>query len=136
MDFNKFNSGSKYEKIDWGVDTKDFPFVSIRDLWEKNVKKTTVFGLFFSKGNFGLQPNAIGAGYILNLPQHLNDDISKMLDDKEAVEAIKKGDLTLCFYQYDSKYRKGCFGVSFENTVRGQPTQPAQPAQPAQPPIF
>lgn len=131
MDFTKVNENKSFEKIDWRINTKDFKFTNPKELYEKGVARVQVFGFYFNKSNFGLQCNAIGQGFIVNLPQHLNEKVDELLKDKEAVEAIRRGECSLCFYKYDSKYRKDCYGVTFENTPLPQPRQsPAQPQMP------
>lgn len=116
MNFSKFNK-NQFEKIEWGIDTKNFSFKKISDLYEEGITKQVCRGFFFSKSkDFGLQPNAILSDCLLNLPKHLNDVISEVLKDKEAVEAIKRGELTLVFRTYDSKYKKDCYTVEFVNT--------------------
>ena len=116
MNFSNFNK-NHYEKIDWKIDTKNFSFKKISDLYEEGIIKQVCRGFFFTKSkDFGIQPNAILSDCLLNLPKHLTDVISEVLKDKEAVEAIKRGELTLVFRKYDSKYKKDCYTVEFSNT--------------------
>ena len=116
MNFTKFNK-NQFEKIEWRIDTKNFPFKKISDLYEEGITKQVCRGFFFSKSkDFGLQPNAILSDCLLNLPTHLKDVVSEVLKDKEAVESIKRGELTLVFRKYDSKYKKDCYTVEFANT--------------------
>ena len=122
MNFTKFNK-NQFEKIEWGVDTKDFVFKKIKDLYEET-NVVQVFGFFFTKSeNYGLQPNAILKDCFLNLPTHQKDTISELLKNKEAVESIKKGECSLKFRQYQSKYNKICYEISFENTPKTTDTQ-------------
>ena len=97
-------------------------------MYDEGVKKAQVFGFFFTKSeNYGLQPNAILNDCILNLPTHQKDAISEMLKDKECVKAIDNGECTLSFREYQSKYNKTCYEISFENTQKTTETQEAQP---------
>lgn len=136
MDFTKMNGSKTFEKINWNIDTKDFKFTNPKELYEKGVGNVQVFGFYFNKSKYGLQCNAIGQGFIINLPQHLNDKVDEMLKNTEAVEAIKRGECSLWFYQYDSKFRKNCFGVSFENTQLPTQQQQQNNSPTQQPPIF
>lgn len=123
MDFTKVNK-NQFEKIEWGVDTKDFVFKKIKDIYEET-NVVQVFGFFFTKSeNYGLQPNAILKDCLLNLPSHQKDTISELLKNKEAVEAIKRGECSLKFRQYQSKYNKLCYEIEFINTLKTDETQP------------
>ena len=127
MDFTKCNK-NQFEKIEWTKKTDGFSFKKIKDLYDEGVKKVQVFGFFFTKSeNYGLQPNAILNDCILNLPTHQKDTISEMLKDKECVKAIDNGECTLSFREYQSKYNKTCYEISFENTPKATETQEAQP---------
>lgn len=124
MDFTKINK-NHFEKIDWGVDTKNFVFKKIKDIHEKT-NVVQVFGFFFTKSeNYGLQPNAILKDCLLNLPTHQKENISELLKNKEAVEAIKRGECSLRFREYQSKYNKTCYEIEFINTPKSDDTQPS-----------
>lgn len=120
MNFSKFNK-NKFEKIDWGKDTKDLVFKKLGDFYSEGITKVKVCGFFFTKTErFGLQPCAILEDCILNLPTHQNDTISEILKDKEAVKAIKNGELSLKIREYNSKYNKICYDVDYVNTDENQ----------------
>lgn len=116
MNFTKYNK-NQFEKIEWSKKTEGFSFKKIKDLYEEGVKRVQVFGFFFTKSeNYGLQPNAILNDCILNLPTHQKDTISEMLKDKECVKAINNGECSLEFREYQSKYNKTCYEISFVDT--------------------
>ena len=116
MNFTKYNK-NQFEKIEWSKKTDGFSFKKIKDLYEEGVKRVQVFGFFFTKSeNYGLQPNAILNDCILNLPTHQKDTISEMLKDKECVKAINNGECSLEFREYQSKYNKTCYEISFVDT--------------------
>ena len=118
MDFTKFNKNN-FTKIEWNVNTEGFTFKKLTDFYNNGVKKIQVFGFFFTKSEkFGLQPVAITKDCLVNLPTHLRDTISEMLKNEEAVNAIKHGECTLLIRQYNSKYGKICYEVSFEDTIK------------------
>lgn len=128
MDFTKCNK-NQFEKIEWTKKTDGFSFKKIKDLYDEGVKRVQVFGFFFTKSeNYGLQPNAILNDCILNLPTHQKDTISEMLKDKDCVKAIDNGECSLSFREYQSKYNKTCYEISFENTQKATETQEAQPS--------
>lgn len=124
MDFTKVNK-NHFEKIDWGVDTKNFVFKKIKDIYEET-NVVQVFGFFFTKSeNYGLQPNAILKDCLLNLPTHQKDNISELLKNKDAVESIKRGECSLMFREYQSKYNKTCYEIEFINTPKTDETRPS-----------
>jgi hypothetical protein len=128
MDFTIYNKNT-FKKIDWNRNTENFGFKKISDLYSEGITRVQVFGFFFTKSeNFGLQPNAILNDCFLNLPTHLRDTVSKMLVSDECIDSIKRGECTLKFRDYMSKYNKMCYAVDFVNTVKNSGD--------TQPPIF
>lgn len=131
MNFTQFNKNN-FEKIEWNIDTKNFGFKKISDFYP-NTKTVTTFGFFFVKSeNYGLQPVAILNGCLLNLPTHKREIISEMLKNPDAVNAIKKGECSLTFRQYKSKYNKTCYDFDFINTPKTETTETTE----TQPDIF
>lgn len=128
MNFTKYNK-NQFEKIEWSKKTDGFSFKKIGDFYKEGVKRVQVFGFFFTKSeNYGLQPNAILADCILNLPTHQKDTISEMLKDKECVKAIDRGECSLEFREYQSKYNKTCYEISFVDTSKATETGDTQPS--------
>ena len=128
MNFTKYNK-NQFEKIEWSKKTEGFSFKKIKDLYEEGVKRVQVFGFFFTKSeNYGLQPNAILSDCILNLPTHQKDTISEMLKDKECVKAINNGECSLEFREYQSKYNKTCYEISFVDTPKTEENADTQPS--------
>lgn len=116
MDFTKCNKNN-FEKIEWNVNTKDFTFKKLSDLYSQGTKTTQVFGFFFIKSeNYGLQPIAITKDCLVNLPTYKKDIISDMLKNAECVNAIKNGECSLKLREYKSKYNKVCYDFDFINT--------------------
>ena len=117
MNFTQFNKNT-FEKIEWNIDTKNFGFKKIKDLYEET-NIVQVFGFFFVKSeNYGLQPVAILKDCLLNLPVHKRDIISEMLKNVDCVNAIKNGECSLVFREYKSKYNKICYDFDFVNTKK------------------
>lgn len=119
MDFTTKNTHN-FKKREWSKKTEGYTFKKLSDLYEEGVRKVQVFGFFFTKSeNYGfLQPNAICDGYLLNLPVHQKDTISDMLQDDECYNAINNGECTLEIREYESKYNKTCYEVSYTNTPK------------------
>lgn len=128
MNFTKYNK-NQFEKIEWSKKTEGFFFKKIKDLYDDGVKRVQVFGFFFTKSeNYGLQPNAILNDCILNLPTHQKDTISEMLKDKECVKAIDNGECSLEFREYQSKYNKTCYEITFVDTPKTEENANTQPS--------
>ena len=115
MNFTQFNKNT-FEKIEWNIDTKNFGFKKIKDIYEET-NVVQVFGFFFTKSeNYGLQPIAITHDCLVNLPTHKKDIISDMLKNADCVKAIKNGECSLKLREYKSKYNKTCYDFDFINT--------------------
>ena len=127
MNFTQYNKNN-FEKIEWGIDTKNFVFKKIGDLYKEGVTKVQVFGFFFIKSeNYGLQPIAILKDCLLNLPTHKRDIISDMLKNPECVAAIKNGECSLKFREYKSKYNNKCYDFDFIDTPKTDTQSEKQP---------
>lgn len=135
MDFTTKNTNN-FKKREWSKKTDGYTFKKLGDLYKNGIRKVQVFGFFFTKSdNYGLQPNAICNGYLLNLPTHHRDTISKMLQDDDCYNAINNGECTLEIREYQSKYNKTCYEISYANTPKATPA-PATPAPATQADIF
>ena len=118
MDCTTKNTNN-FKKREWSKKTEGYTFKKLSDLYKNGVRKVQVFGFFFTKSeNYGLQPNAICDGYLLNLPTHQKETISGMLQDDECYNAINNGECTLEIREYQSKYNKTCYEISYTNTSK------------------
>ena len=116
MDFTTLNK-TNFKKREWSKKTDGYTFRKLSDLYKEGVRRVRVFGFFFTKSeNYGLQPNAICEGYLLNLPAHQKETISIMLQDDVCYNAINNGECTLEIREYQSKYNKTCYEIAFTNT--------------------
>lgn len=115
----KFSFASKFNKTSFGIDTTDFPFVKLIDIY--NSKKDgggdvvhPINGLYVHKSPLGDSPVIIDAENkrLVNLPQFAGDTIREILADSEAVEAIKANEVGYTIYEYDSHAKK-CYGITF-----------------------
>lgn len=118
MDFTTKNTNN-FKKREWNKNTEGYTFKKLSDLYNEGIRKVQVFGFFFTKSkDYGLQPNAICEGYLLNLPTHQKETISNMLQDDECYNAINNGECTLEIREYHSKYNKTCYEISYTNTPK------------------
>lgn len=118
MDFTTKNTNN-FKKREWSKKTDGYTFKKLSDLYKEGIRKVQVFGFFFTKSeNYGLQPCAICDGFLLNLPTHQKDTISDMLQDDACYDAINNGECTLEIREYQSKYNKTCYEISYTNTPK------------------
>ncbi len=116
---NKFSFASKFNKTSFGIDTTDFPFTKLGDIYksEKDGGGDVVHpinGLYVHKSQLGDSPVVIDSvnKRLVNLPQFTGDTIREILADNEAVEAIKNGKVGYTIYEYESHAKK-CYGITF-----------------------
>ena len=85
--------------IDWGVDTKDFEYFKLSDLFEMNGADATYVlkGVFINKNKpekqlkeFGASPVGILDDRLINLPNHLLSEVEEILQKVVEVEAESK----------------------------------------------
>lgn len=114
-----FSFASKFNKTSFGIDTTDFPFVKLTDIYnsEKDGGSDVVHpinGLYVHKSQLGDSPIIIDAENkrLVNLPQFTADTIRDILADSDAVEAIKGNKVGYTIYEYDSHAKK-CYGITF-----------------------
>lgn len=128
MDFTTKNKNN-FKKREWNKNTEGYTFKKLSDIYKEGVKKIQVFGFFFTKSeNYGLQPCAICDGFLLNLPTHQRDTISDMLQDDECYNAINNGECTLEIREYQSKYNKTCYEISYTNTQKTENKVSGEPS--------
>lgn len=137
---NKYNrnGGSKFN-----VDTKDLTYCNLKELYEHELEVADtsggayvpgtavyIFGAAFinPKSKFGETPNLvvmtpdengeITPSYIASLPTHLADVVKEMLNDVEAVEAIKALNVGFKIRKYhNKKFNVDAFTVDWCDVV-------------------
>ena len=79
--------------IDWGVNTKDYPYVTMNELAEKHPDDIwTVRGVYINnKSKYGPAPCLISDGLVLNLPRHMLQTVEEILKDAQDIADIKAG---------------------------------------------
>lgn len=114
-----YSFASKFNKTSFGIDTTDFPFVKLIDIYnsEKDGGGDVVHpinGMYVHKSQLGDSPVIIDAENkrLVNLPQFTGDTVREILEDKEAVDYIKANKVGYTIYEYESHAKK-CYGIKF-----------------------
>lgn len=107
---SKFNRGPLFD-----INTKDFPFKSLKDIYESSGKATIPFmGFYFSKkGNYGEQVVVISDKFLLNLPKHECDRFHDIAADMDAINDIKSGNVAIKLTEPYISHGKTCYGIEF-----------------------
>lgn len=111
---NKYNKGN----IIFDIDITDFSFMKLSDIYTsygKNVIK--VDGLYINKkSKFDPHPVAINIEekMLIDLPEHMTENVEEILKDGESISLIKRGCVGLRATKYiDKKYKKTCYSVEW-----------------------
>lgn len=114
-----FSFASKFNKTSFGIDTTDFKYVKLADLYNGNESGGgdvvhNINGLFVHKSQLGDAPVAIDADnkLLVNFPSHTTETAKEILADSEAIQAIKDGKVGYVIYEYESHGKK-CYGINF-----------------------
>ena len=109
--FDKYNK--KFNKVDWGINTKEFEFVKCSD--QKLDKKIPIYGFFITPDSgYGEGAIVILKDTLLAIPQRYVEQIKDMLNDKEIVEAVKAGNCGIVITEFESKkFKKTGYDVEF-----------------------
>lgn len=97
---------------------EDAPFVKISDLDEKEVYTLAILYIN-KKSKYGDHPVAgikENDGTWISLPSHLVDTAKAILDNKEAIEAINKGECGIKVRKFHSdKFNRDGYSIDFVN---------------------
>ena len=111
-----FSFASTSNKTSFGIDTTDFPFVKLSDIYKDGGGDVVhpINGLYVHKSRLGDSPVIIDAENkrLVNLPQFTGDAIREILANAEAVDAIKANKVGYTIYEYESHAKK-CYGITF-----------------------
>ena len=105
----------KFNKVGFGVNTKDFKYVKLSDLYAEGTDTVHVLnGIFINNSPLGVSPVFIESDKkrLVNIPSHMAQTCHDILSDTDAVNAIKNGKVGYKVYTYETKGKK-CFSVSF-----------------------
>ena len=116
---SKHNKGA----VDWGIDTKNFEYFKLEDLYNMDQgidDPIELKGLFITSGEkseYGKSIVAILADKLVNLPQHMLDDVQDILQSDEDVADIKSGKVGFYIRTYQSDKKKGkdktCYSITW-----------------------
>lgn len=106
--------------LDWGVNTENFDYLNLKDLFEKYGANNRIqlLGVYVNPHTkYGEQPVAIISGHYVNLPRHLLNVVKAIREDPETVEQIKSGRAAFTVYAYeDTKNGSGIqYSIRFED---------------------
>lgn len=114
-----FSFASTFNNTSFGIDTKDFPFVKLIDIFNDTKEGGgdvvhPINGLYVHKSQLGDSPVIIDAEHkrLVNLPQFTGDTIRAILANPDAVEVIKANKVGYTIYEYESHAKK-CYGITF-----------------------
>lgn len=108
----------QYNKTNFDVDTKDFTFEKLENLYKKDANKVhNLNGLFLNQSQFGKQGVAIveDEKILVDLPLHFANTVEMILVDSDGIEQIKARKVGFKVYEYESKNRKNkkCYSIKF-----------------------
>ena len=108
--------------IDWGIDTKDFEYFKLSDLYEMNGKDEIYIlkGLFINKNKpekqlkeYGASPVGILEDKLINLPNHMLEEVEGILKDEEDITSIMNGEARFKIREYE-KFSKKCYVIDWQ----------------------
>lgn len=117
-----FAKKHKKGAIDWGIDTKDFEYFKLQNLFEMNGADATytLKGVFVNRNKpekqlkeFGASPVGILEDKLINLPNHMLSEVEDILKDEEDIESIMNGEAVFKIRQYES-HAKTCYGIDWQ----------------------
>lgn len=110
---------NKFNRTSFGIDTTEFKYVKLSDLYNSPENGGgdvvhAINGLYVHKSPLGDSPVIIDSDNktLVNLPSHLAETVRKILQDIEAVEAIKAGKVGYTIYEYETRNKK-CYSITF-----------------------
>lgn len=108
--------------IDWGIQTEDFEYFKLADLFEMNGadQTYTLRGVFVNKNKtekqlkeYGASPVGILDDKLINLPNHMLEEVEEILKSKEDIDDILAGNAVFKIREYES-HNKTCYGIDWQ----------------------
>lgn len=110
---------SKHKKggIQWGIDTRDFEYFKLQDLYEKDGENIAynLCGVFINRNKTEKElkeygPSVVGilADKLVNFPSHMEEEVKEIMKDEEDIADIKAGKVWFKIRSYES-HGKTCF---------------------------
>jgi hypothetical protein len=114
-----FSFASIFNKTSFGIDTTDFPFVKLTDIYNSKEEGGgdvvhSINGMYVHKSPLGDSPVIIDAEKkrLVNLPQFTGGTVREILANSDAVDVIKANKVGYTIYEYESHAKK-CYGITF-----------------------
>ena len=108
---------SKHNKVNrWNIDTKGFEYRKIKDLVAEDGENVVyaVHGVMVNRGGkYGDSPSVILENCFVNLPKHMAEEVSNIIDSAEDREAIQSGKVGIEFYSYESTSGNICYSANW-----------------------
>ena len=110
---------SKHKKggIQWGIDTAEFEYFKLEDLFKKDGADATyqLCGVFINRNKtekelkeYGPSVVAILGDKLVNLPSHMEEEVKAIMSDEEDIADIKAGNVWFKIRSYES-HGKTCY---------------------------
>ena len=98
----RFSFSKKFNKERiFDIDTSDFGYVSLQELYQDDETVYPVRGIYENKKSlYGPAVVLATDSFYVNLPSHLFDECKEILSDRLAVNEIKKGRVGFTIYKY------------------------------------
>lgn len=108
-----YNGGHVFD-----IDTSNFEFCKLADLYTDKPTVYALNGLWCNDGKYGRQGVLICAelGKLVNAPMHYTSTIEAILKNPAAVNAINSGKVGFSVYKYTTKNRE-CYGIRFKDVI-------------------
>jgi hypothetical protein len=109
----RHNRGSLFN-----IDTTDYEYISPKDLFADNPGTIFVVGGLYLNNRSKFGPSAVAIlpeiHKMLNLPQHMTEEVVEILGNAEDVDDIRNGRVGITLEAYTSrKYNRDCIGVNW-----------------------
>ena len=88
--FEKFNKAKR--TVNDKINADELEFMPLKEFVNEDVQ---IFGFFFTEGEFGRQVVLVSKDALINMPARAVEDFEEMASDRETVDAIINGELTL-----------------------------------------
>lgn len=88
----------------------NFEYVNLKRLVDLyGIKQEHVLNALYinTKSRYGNSPVAVTGTHLVNLPGHLLDTVTEMMNDPEFVEAVNKHLIGFTIYEYEGRNGKG-----------------------------
>lgn len=113
---NGFSFANSFNKVTFSIDVTDFDYCKLAALYNADAPNTVykLDGIWVNKSPLGESPVFIVSelGKLVNMPMHLTATAREILNNADAVNAIRNGKVGFTVYEYESHARK-CYNVRF-----------------------